>query len=281
MINRRTFVQQLGAAAALPALGTSLGTLKKKPRLGVQLYSLRDAAKVNLEKTLEDIAGIGYTEVELLDSMGNFGMPAAKLRQVLDRVGLKAPSTHCDGRAFDNLAPHLDDAHTLGHQYFILASLPGNQRTLDDYRRWADKLNTAGEQSKKAGIWIGFHDEAYDFKPTDGKMPYDVLVERTDPKLVRLQLDTGNAAIGGVDPLTYLDKYHDRYFLFHVKDAARLGAEHDSELGTGVVDIKKLLKKIGKLDGKHLYVEQESYLGSGGALDSVRRDYQYLAKLVG
>jgi sugar phosphate isomerase/epimerase len=213
----------------------------------------------------------------MLGGMSNFGMPAARVRAILDRNGLRAPSTHIGGGDFDNLDRQFADAATLGHKYIVLASLPGDHLTLDDYRRWADRLNEAGRLSLTHGVRIGFHNEAPDFPPIDGMVPYEVLVERTDPALVWLQLDTGNAAMGGRDPLEYMKRYGSRYWLFHIKDAPRLGSPTDTELGKGVVDFKRLLAGIENIDDKFLYVEQETY--PGAPLDSARRDYAYLSTL--
>lgn len=280
-MHRRTFVRGLGAALALPAAARHAGaaTRARVERIGVQLYSLRDAARADLARTLGDIAAAGFREVELLDSMQNFGMPAAQLRRTLDRLQLTAPSTHVGTTALDDLPRLLGDAQTLGHAYVVVASLPleRGRATLDDYRRWADRLNVAGEAVRRAGLWLAFHDEAWDFTPIGGQVPYDVFVERLDPARVRLQLDTGNAAMGGRDPLAYMERYADRYWLFHLKDAASLGATHDAELGAGVVDVRRILARAGSLAGKHVYVEQESY--PGAPIDSVRRDYRYLAAL--
>ena len=295
-MHRRTFLTSLGVAAAATRLGgcvtasagaasgasassTAAGT-RRLERVGIQLYTLRGDAKDNLEQTLTNIAAVGYKDVELLSSMKNFGMPPAELRQLLDRVGLRAPSTHVGADAFDNLNAVFDEAGTLGHQYVVLASLPygPGKATLDDYRRWADRLNEAGRQARARNLWMAFHDEAYDFSPRiDGQMPYDILADRTDPTLVRLQLDTGNAAIGGRDPLELMKKYGSRYYLFHIKDAASIGATTDTELGKGIIDFKSLLASIPDIDSKFLYVEQETY--PGAPIESVRRDYAYLSTL--
>ena len=281
-MHRRAFLTKLGLAAAASQLGCastarSVAGTRRLRRVGIQLYTLRDDARRDLERTIADIAAAGYNDVELLSSMNNFGMPAARLREILDRNGLRAPSTHVGGNAFDELDRQLADAATLGHKYIILASLPGDHPTLDDYKRWADRLNEAGRRSLTHGVWIGFHDEAGDFAPIDGVVPYDVLVERTDPSLVRLQLDTGNAAIGGRDPFDLIKRYGSRYWLFHIKDVPRLGAPNDTELGKGVIDFKRLLASIDHIDEKILYVEQETY--PGAPLESARRDYAYLSKL--
>ncbi len=281
-MDRRGFLISLGIAVAGSQVACASGAPSAAPsrrlrRVGIQLYTLRDDARRDLERTLGDIAAAGYKDVELLSSMNNFGMPPARLREILDRNGLRAPSTHVGVEAFNELDRQLADAAILGHQYIILASLPGNERTLDGYKRWADRLNEVGRRSLTHGVWIGFHDEAYDFTPIGGVVPYDVLVEHTDPALVRLQLDTGNMAMGGRDPFEYLKRLGSRYWLFHIKDVPSLGAPNDTELGKGMIDFKRLLANIDHIDDKLLYVEQETY--PGAPLDSARRDYEYLSRL--
>jgi sugar phosphate isomerase/epimerase len=282
-MDRRTFLTTLGLAAAAPHLGCTpkLGSMTATPRrlnrVGIQLYTLRDDARRDLEGTLGNIAQAGYKDVELLSSMNNFGMPPAQLRSILDRNGLRAPSTHLSGESFDDLDRQIETAKILGHEYLVLASLPTDKPTLDDYRHWADRLNEAGRKALPSGIRIAFHDESVDFRKIDGVVPYDLLAERTDPAYVRLQLDTGNLALAGGDPLAYLKRYGSRYWLFHIKDVPAIGAEHDTELGKGVIDFKRLLANIDHIDDKFLYVEQESYPGT--PLESARHDYAYISAL--
>ena len=285
-MQRRSFVRTLGAtfgAAMIP--GSVLAAARadalqrrRVGRLGLQLYSLRDAALADVERTLADIAAIGYKDVELLGSMSNFGMAPGPLRAVLDRLGLRAPSTHVGAGALDDLDRQLVGARTLGHEYLVVASFPAERRrTLDDVRRWGDRFNEAGADARRRGVWIGFHNHAEDFTPVEGQAPYDVFVERTDPAVVRLQLDTGNLAMAGRDPQAYMKRFGARYWSFHIKDVPRMRSTADAELGKGVLDFRRLLASIPRLEDKHLFVEQESYPGT--PLDSVRRDYAYLSTL--
>ena len=282
-MDRRGFLTSLGLAAAASQMACATTARSAAPsrrlrRVGIQLYTLRDDARRDLERTLGDIAAAGYNDVELLGSMNNFGMAPARLRAILDRDGLRAPSTHVAGNALDDLDHQLADAATLGHQYLIVASLPvGEHPTLDDYKHWADRLNESGRVSLTHGVRIGFHNHAGDFKPIDGVVPYDVLMERTDPAIVRMQLDTGNLAMAGRDPLDHMKRFGSRYWLFHIKDVPRLGSTDDTELGKGIIDFKRLLASIDHIDDKILFVEQETY--PGAPLDSARRDYQYLSSL--
>ena len=282
-MQRRPFLRLLGASLLAPAacaraaVSGATGPVAAR-RLGIQHYSLRDAARQDLARTLANIASIGYTDVEMLGSMNNFGMPPARLRSVLDSNGLRAPSTHVGGNALDELDRQLDEARTLGHEYVIVASLPiTGTRTLDDYRRWADRFNESGRRARERGVWIGFHNHANDFARIDGVVPYDILMERTDADVVRMQLDTGNIAMAGLDPHEYMRRFGPRYWSFHIKDVPNLGAEHDTELGKGAIDFRRLLASIDRIDEKHLFVEQETY--PGAPVESMRRDYQFISAL--
>jgi sugar phosphate isomerase/epimerase len=282
-MQRRTFVQTLGAALLAPAAACamphgSVAPARRLKRIGVQLYTLRDAARIDLDRTLADIAAIGYTDVEMLMSLKNFNHSPTEVRAMLDKHGLRAPSTHVGTETLDNVDRFVDEARLLGHKYLILADVPSaGRQSLATFAAFADRLNRAGEAARKHDLWIAWHDEADDFKSFGGQQGYDALVARLDPSLVRLQLDTGNAAVGGRDPLDLMKRYGDRYYSFHIKDAPSIPAPHDVELGKGVVDLRGILSLVKDLDDRYFYVEQETYPGS--PLDSVKRDYAYISQL--
>src|SRR5256884_6591466 len=143
------------------------------------------------ERTIAAVRAMGYTGVELLGSFGNFGRTAGQVRAALDREGLRAPSAHISAiTLFVGWQRSLEIAHRLGHEYLIVPSFTGEtSRTLDDWREWADRFNTARAVARRAGIWLAFPHEPDHMPPIDGKVPYDVFVERTDPKVVRPPLD--------------------------------------------------------------------------------------------
>ena len=282
-MHRRTFLHTLGAALATPSIACAMSSAgaggdRRLTRIGVQLYTLRDAARANLDRTLGDIAAAGYTDVELLSSMRNFEHSPREVRGMLDRHKLRAPSTHIGVETLANVDGAVEEARVLGHKYLILADIPASaRRSLETFRAYADTLNRAGEAARKHDLWIAWHDEADDFKSFGGQQGYDALVARLDPSLVRLQLDTGNAMVGGRDPMDLMNRYGDRYYSFHIKDAAGLKAEHDTELGKGTVNLRGILAKVKNPDDKYFYVEQETYPDT--PLESVKRDYTYLAAL--
>jgi sugar phosphate isomerase/epimerase len=283
-MNRRTFIQTTGSAVAGAVLAArdthaSLPNAAKPPlsRIGLELYSVRREMAKDFDGTLAAVRRIGYTDVELLWSFNNFGKSPAEVKAALQREGLRAPSAHLSPTAIlVGWERRLEIARTLGHDYLIVPSLTADtSRTLDDWRDWADKFNAAGAVARRAGIWLAFHNEPDHVKPIDGQIPYDLFLQRTDRSVVRHQLDFGNMALGGGDPMRYLERYRDRYWSFHIKDVVA-DRSKDTELGTGVLDLRRLISAIQNADTKPCYVEQE---GSADPLASARRNFEFLKRL--
>jgi len=254
-------------------------TANRLDRIGLELYSVRKSMRADPERTLAAIRAMGYTDVELLWSFKNFDRTTEQVRASLDHEGLRAPSAHMAPEVIVDPAGwmrSLETAKTLGHQYLIVPSLPSEtQHSLDAWRKWADNFNTAGATARTAGIWLAFHNEPDHAKPIDGKIPYDVFLERMDPAVVRLQLDVGNMLMGGSDPMQYLERYRDRYWSFHLKDVVS-DRSRDTELGTGSFDFKRFLAAVPQIESKPFYVEQE---GPADELASARKSLQYLKTL--
>lgn len=283
MQRRRFLTETSGALLGAALLGQSNRVLdaaqgtRRLRRVGLELYSVRDAMKKDPERTLAAVRAMGYADVELLWSFGNFGRTPAQVRASLDSEGLRAPSAHIAPESLlESWNRSLDDAKLLGHDYLIVPSLPAETKTsLDEWKRWAERFNRAGEQARAAGVWLAFHNEPDHVRPIDGVVPYDVFIEKTAPPLVRLQLDVGNMRMGGGDPAAYLARHTDRYHSFHLKDVVADGSR-DTELGKGTVDLRGLLAMIPDIDRKPCYVEQE---GAADPLASAKEDFNYLSRL--
>ncbi|MFI5311337.1 MAG: sugar phosphate isomerase/epimerase family protein [Gemmatimonadales bacterium] len=229
------------------------------------------------ERTLAQVRAMGYDDVELLWSMDNFGRTVAQVRATLEKEGLRAPSAHIAPEVLlKDWEQSLENARLLGHEYLIVPSLPdATQKSLEQWLVWADHFNTAGALARKAGIWLAFHNEPDHMKAIGGQVPYDLFLEHTDPHVVRLQLDFGNMAQGGGDPMAYLTRHGERYWSFHVKDVVA-DRSHDTELGAGTLDLRALLAAVPDLPRKPCYVEQEN---PKDALVSARQNCGYLRAL--
>ena len=58
----------------------------KQFKVGLQLYSVRDAMAADFEGTLQAVKDMGYEYVEFA---GYFGRTAEQIKEILDRIGLK------------------------------------------------------------------------------------------------------------------------------------------------------------------------------------------------
>jgi len=284
-MDRRRLVQLNGSTADGMALGVNTPRPDKPnapavgslDRIGLELYSVRKEMAKDFDRTLATIREIGYTDVELLWSFDNFGKSPAEVKSALQREGLRAPSAHIAPiTVLVGWEKRLETARLLGHEYLIVPGLTNDtSQTLDQWREWADKFNAAGAVARRAGVWLAFHNEPNAVKPIDGQVPYDMFIERTDPSVVRHQLDIGNMALGGGDPMRYLERYRDRYWSFHFKDVVA-DRSRDTELGTGVLDLRRVVGAIPDIAAKPCYVEQE---GSTDPLASARRNFAFLRGL--
>jgi len=277
-MKRRHFITSMLAAAGTTLLRPkTLHASTRLDRFGLELYTIRGAMRADPERTLAAVRAMGYSDVELLWSFKNFGRTPQQVRATLDKEGLRAPSCHMDPNTIlTNWEQSLDTAKLLGQEYLIVPDLGAQaEKSLDTWKLWADRFNTAGATARKAGLWLAFHNEPTHMKPIDGVVPYDVFVERTDPSVVRQQLDVGNMLMGGGDPMAYLERYKDRYWSFHLKDVVA-DRSSDTELGKGTFDFKRFFAAVPSLASKPCYVEQE---GPKDEMASAKMNADYLKTL--
>jgi hydroxypyruvate isomerase len=287
--NRRTFLRNSGMALGSVALGgPALGALAvprsaraapaSSPSLGpigLQLYTVRKFMQGDFEGTLQKVAAVGYQQVEFA---GLFGRPAREVRVILDRLKLTAPSMHVPFESLDaGWDKVLDDARTLGCRYVVVPSIPGALRaSLDDYRRAADKFTRGAEAAARAHIGFAYHNHDIDFAPLDRRLPFDVLMEATDPRLVGMELDLYWIVRSGQDPLRYFNRWPGRCKLVHVKDTFGPPEHHMAEVGAGIIDWPPLLARARAAGCEHFLVEQDD---ATDPLASIAASASYLRDL--
>ena len=294
-INRRTFIGS-SIAAAFVASRPSWATAAthKIEKVGIQLYTVREAMKSDFEGTIAKVAATGYKEVEFA---GYFDHSPKDVRSILDKNGLAAPSCHVDYALVEKKWPEtIDAAHIVGHSYIVCPWIDEKQRVEPDgWKRAAELFNRAGEASKKAGIQFGYHNHSFEFVPSDtigGKLPYDFFLAELDPKLVVMELDLCWISVAGKDPVAYFDKYPGRFPLVHVKDWVNDGSTSSgykgamgqsvkftgrlADVGQGSIDWKRIFAQSDKAGIKHYFVENDE---PKSAFDDIKISYDYLHNL--
>ena len=257
MIDRRDFLGTMGAlavGAVLPACRPAPATTRIS-RIGLQLYTVRDLMKKDVEGTLAAVAAAGYTEVEFA---GYFDKTPAEIRAMLDRHGLTAPGVHTGDVSPDAWAKALDAAKAIGHQYIVVPWIPEERRkTLADWKAVAADFNRAASAAQAAGVQFAYHNHDFEFALVEGQVPYDVLLAETDPKLVQLEIDLYWITKGGHDPLAYFARWPGRVPLVHVKDSLGAPDYKQVDVGAGTIDWKRIFARGAQAGIQHYFVEHD------------------------
>ena len=254
-MKRRDFVVgTLASAIAGPAIASQESNTTEAHRAGLQLYTIRELMGEDLPAALALVADIGYRFVEFA---GYFDYQPAEIRCLLDDLGLKAPAAHVGQTDLEgNIEMLIETASVLGHNYIVLGGLHRVDRTsLDAYRRAADKFNSWGEAARRNGIRFAYHNHAFEFDDMDGRLPYDVLLERTDPELVDFELDLYWLRAGRKDPLEYFERFNGRFPLWHIKDMDAAGEMTD--VGDGLIDFAAIFDHAAEAGLQYGFVEHD------------------------
>ena len=280
-VTRRQALKAGAGVAAMWLAGTrsapaAVGAAKEKIPIGLQLWSVRFQCEKELPAVLRAVAKMGYAAVELAHSY--YDHDAAAWRRLLDENGLKSCGMHMslpalEGDAFQKT---VEIHKLLGTPYLIIASLPKkNVASVRALLETARHFNALAEQLKPHGMRIGYHCHGGDFADVEGRTPWEVLAENTDPSVL-MQLDIGNCLGGGGDPIAMLKKFPGRSVSVHVKDH---GGKPGSVVGEGTVDWKQVFELCETIGGTRYYVVEEEGRKGGEALKAVARALNNLRKM--
>jgi sugar phosphate isomerase/epimerase len=227
------------AAAARPGL-------RRLQRLGLITNSIAKPLQADPRKTLAAMARLGFRELEFGKSLGD--LPRDEAKAVMRDLGLQAVA---GGGAFaqfeKDLGAIVEDAHFWERKYVVCYwpwSDDGKNKSLADWRRQADEFNELGARLKKEGLTLAYHNHALEFPETEGRIPFDVLLESTDPASVSFELDLYWIARGGHDAVAYIRKHPGRFPLFHVKDMDRVDPARRVCVGAGKIDFAAIFAAL-------------------------------------
>jgi len=258
MINRRDFLKQASLLVAGGVVGSSFfsGCVEAAPKklLGLQLYSIRDAMAEDMFGSLKKVSDLGYKYMELADySNGKFyGYSPSEFKKILADLGMEALSSHTQveaaGITLDNAKAMADDHAELGVKYCVQPWVNDEDRTIEKYKTMIADWNEVGRIMKSVGIQFGYHNHNFEFKPTDGIIPYfDIFLKEMDADLITMELDLYWVTKAGHDPVEIINKYPGRFKLWHFKDQLKpseptfeVEKEDITPVGAGSIDFKRI-----------------------------------------
>jgi len=287
------------STASLALLGcSSSSTQAANKSIGLQLYTFRrffgkdgnpTASSKEIQSTLKSIAQVGFGHLECFDYKDGlfYGIPYKEFNSMVQDLGMRITSGHYKtgqvhpdwkGTLVNDWEKAVQDASDAGQAYVIIAYMDERERqTIDDYKKVCELMNKASEVSKQAGIKLGYHNHEFEFIELEGQIPYDVMLQELDPSIT-MEMDLFWITNAGKDPLQYFNNHSGRFHQWHVKDMNKSDKRKQVDVGTGVVDFKRIFEKAEQAGMKYFYLEQEEYPIS--ELDSVQKGYNYLQQLL-
>ena len=258
------------ALLALVALSMSLNVEAKKKEIAFQMFSVReligDPGKYaqNHEKTLKELAKMGYTAIEAANYGDGklYGVTPEQFKADIEAAGMKVLSSHVGHNLNDeelksgNFDGALQwwaqciEAHKRAGMKYIVNPGVNYPKTLAEADVICKYLNKIGEMANAAGMKFGYHNHSHEFGKVEGKVWYDYMLEHTDADKVFFEMDVYWAVRGQVSPVEYFKKYPGRFTLLHIKDHREFGE-------SGMVGFDAIFNNADKAGLKGWIVELE------------------------
>jgi sugar phosphate isomerase/epimerase len=270
MISRREFVQNATTYAAAASF-LSAGTLELRANplgmpIGCQTWPVREMIAKDFPGTIKVLANTGFQMIELCSPVGYADSDFAglakykgsELRKILSDAGVGCVSSHFGIKELrQNQERAIAWAKDVGLTQMIVPSLDGPEKpTADDLRRAAEEYNKMGEQSAKAGIQQGLHNEGFELSMVDGK-------------LVKFQFQVSTIS-RGYDAAEYFTKYPGRFISMHVQGWSA-EAKKVMPVGQDTLDWKKIFTAAKTGGIKNYFVEMN--------LEMMKASFPYLHDL--
>ncbi len=254
-------------------------------KVGIQMFSVRESMKKDPIGTINRVAQMGYKYIELANLKGKrdpgcgFGVSPKELNAAIAPYGAEIFSAHVYPLDEENIDAVLEYHAALGTKYLVSKPFDeGREATI----RGCELLNRLGEKCKAAGMQHAIHASFFTYF-ADGTWPLDLITERTDPALVKYELDTYWILRSGYDPVERMRMYGDRIILLHQKDLPKgydkpininstvppgtffqpgdyghSGTDAFCEIGTGQLDLQLMIDTaIECTAASHIILEQD------------------------
>jgi sugar phosphate isomerase/epimerase len=289
-IPRRDFMKASLAIMASTIVSPGAYARPPKYKMGLQLFTVRDAMKRDVVSTLKKISELGYQDLETYgfdpEGLKYYGMDAAAFKAVLADNNLTASSGHYDLFLYLDKSPDetkkyvdrcIEGARVLGKQYITWPWLTPESRTIEKFKLLADRLNMVGEQVTKAGLGFAYHNHDFEFIDHNGENGYDIIMKNTDPALVKLQIDLYWVMHSSkLSPAELFSKQPGRFVMWHIKDMDKVSRDY-TELGNGSIDYKVILPEASRA-GLQLYFLEQGGNFAGNSMQSIADSAKFFKK---
>ncbi|MBC1417576.1 sugar phosphate isomerase/epimerase [Listeria fleischmannii] len=239
-------------------------------KIGLQMWSVKEASEHDFFGTLEEVAKMGYDGVEFA---GYYDVQAPDLKAKLEELNLEVAGSHIPlERLLSDLDAVIKYEKTLGNRHIVCPY--ADFKSEAEWGDLAHKFEQIAEKVTEAGMTFSYHNHAHEFRTIEDEYILDFLLKKAPH--VSLELDTYWAEFAGVSAPEYMKKYKNRMPLIHLKD--RLGDE-STEIGSGNLDIQSFIHAARENGTEWLIIEQEAFQ-KFEPLESVKIGFLSLERMV-
>ncbi len=271
--------------------------------------------KVNAQNTLREIKKAGYDGIELNGFMIRptpfmvrlltkaAGMPTGKggnlnWKELVDEAGLSVVSVHEDlGGIERDIESVITEAKKFNTDKIVITGMYRFDYTdKAEVQRLCERMNKAGEELKKEGIALLYHNHNVEFHKLRGAAltgkddfmdlnAYGLIIKETDPEYVNFEMDSYWIADAGIDPLSVMTRLGERLKLYHINDRGmRLKGpamtpiiKQDSmELGYGNMNLTPLLEQAKNAGVSAIVLESHRNFIDKDPVKSLKLSSQFL-----
>lgn len=256
------------SAAVLP-LPTFAMSSAGNYKMGLQLFTIRDAMAQDPIGSLKKVRSLGFEDLEIYgydEEKGSYyGFKAAEFKKILDGQGLTASSGHYGFSPYFKkpavaLERYVDKciggARALDQKYITWPWLAPELRSIENFKILSEKLNVIGGQVNKAGLGFAYHNHDFEFTDHGGEQGYELIMRETDPGLVKLQLDLYWVMHSSKrSPAELIARQPERFVMWHIKDMDKVSRDY-TELGNGSIDYDNMLQELDQSGLQNYFLEQ-------------------------
>jgi inosose dehydratase len=213
------------------------------------------------EQAIDEISSVGFRGIQLRSNIvPKYADRPAALRELLESRRLTMVALSSGNLGVDPAVEreqlelhtrHAAFVRQVGGLYLqIVDQRPaGRPVTAEDYRRLGQLLSELGKRTADLGVPLSYHHHMNSI----GERPEEIraILDATDPRYVKFQLDTAHYQQGGGDPAQAVKEYAGRLLFLHIKDLeAPVPGEDPArsyrfvELGRGKVDFKRVFDAL-------------------------------------
>ena len=227
----------------------------------IQLIVFGQRNRDDIGGVLKDVATAGFPAFEAGNMFATFG--EAETRRLLAENRLRLSGIHFGyGEYTDNekLSADIAFAKAMGVRHMMCSGV-SDTKTIQGYKDSCSLFNQIGARLRDEGLIFNYHNHAWEFDELEGKgvNGMQIIIDETDPALVKFNIDVFWVTFGGRNPVDFIKQHANSAGYFHFKDGNKGpdGKPIFLELGRGYVDLKGSIRAAREAGAEWIVAEQD------------------------